>query len=241
MSETGLNEGDLDTTDLGQGGEAPAKRPHRSTTGSRGGTPGVRADTGGPAVAGAGPKVVRGPTSVKPSDVISGQTDEERETQAEERARKRRARAERERQEAANKIKEIVDGKVNPAMAMIARNILMVPPEVDYWMAVPVDEESGAIVVDSRGIPRYQYSPAAQQTILQPYEVEILTMIAPSLSSEAVTAKMEAFGKKAAPYAAVGAGLAFAASYAMRMRNLKVGLDAKIAAKAKEGTAETGE
>ena len=187
---TRLNDGDLDTTDLGQGGAAPSKRPHRSTDGTRGGTPGVRADTGGPAVAGAGPKR-REPTQVTPS---TGQTDEERETQAEERARKRRQRQEKERQEAANKVKEVIDSKVNPAMAILARNILMVPPEVDFWMVVPVDEETGAVIVDGRGIPKYVYSPAAQQTILQPYEVDIITMIAPNLTSDAVSAKMEAFG-----------------------------------------------
>ena len=227
---TRLTTDDLQTTDLGQNPAPVNKRPHRATDGSRGGDPVNN------------PRGERTPperTTVRVDEVIPPASGGESQTQAEARAARRKLAEEKAKQEAANKIIEMVDGKINPMLAVVSRNVLQVPPEVDFWMEVPRNVD-GEIEVDRRGIPKYRYSPAAQAAILQPYEVEILTMIAPSLNTEELTVKMEKFGKKAAPFVAVGAGLAFAATYVMRMRQVKVGLDRAIADYNEERRAEAG-
>lgn len=216
MSDTALRADDLEPTDLGFGGDGePQPTRPASGPGSRGG-PGSR----------------KRRTSVDPEEVNgNGEVvgGGETQTQAERRAAARKAKEDKARKEAVDQIHAVVDGKVNPALAMMSRMALQVPPEIDAWMITPRDEE-GVIKIDKRGIPAYQYSAAAQMCILQPYEVEILTMVAPAAMNNEATEKLRAFGEKAAPFLAIGAVVAFVGSYALRLREVGKALEVEKAA-----------
>ncbi len=202
MSDTALRSDDLEPTDLGMTDPVDPEAPK-----------GRKAD---------GTPRRRRATSVDPSE-INGDEDRQQ-TQKETRAAVKKLKEEKARAEAVAQVHEMVDAKINPMLAVASRMILQVPKEIDVWMDVEKDEE-GAIKLDRRGVPKYQYSPAAQMCILQPFEVEILTMVAPAAMNAEATEKIREFGQKAAPFLAVGAAAAFAGSYYLRLKEVGKALE----------------
>lgn len=176
-------------------------------------------------------------TRVRPDEVIppGGRTNRGGRPSNEEKERKAQLDAERRQKALVEKVTTTIDAVVNPMLANVARLALQVPPILP-WME-PEYTPDGQLVTDARGVPNYHYMNGAQLVILQPLEMQMVVLAAPFVEGTAID-KAKETAKKFAPAIIGVAAVAFAASYAVRLRQVKNIIGPQIEAIERQRAAE---